>query len=410
MAYGVSRHNRPTCHDHRMSKLRLIWFWPGMGYADRPWTDHPDEDAFARGSNSVWELYTEAVKTANIENRHSEVRLTCRHEDREDVLVEVFPEETEGFEMGTVLIPPGIAALTPQARAELVLEATHAAASRLGQARGWDQAALDAARAHVLAAGLHFRWTGPAKTSPDRRHVAEPIYAIYPDGYGRVVVRIRRRATGEVVASSPIAPEHGLRSAFAENATTLRWRSRTQVEFTPGSGLAIDPSGATIRGSDHPEPIVVDLADPGTFGDPAGLPPVAYDPAAATVPAVRVWTPQEAGPRIRFVGGGFSDGVPARYWHELYRLLSQIEDPAWQSWWSAAAGYKTLDVTFDMYANTPGVSARRAAGDELRASIRRPVKSIHLERDKAGLARADVAALLSTVRRRTGLSEPPPFR
>jgi hypothetical protein len=130
--------------------LRHVWLWPGMGFPDRPWMDYPDEDAFARSANSVCELYSEAVRQASISTRHSELRLFCRHDSsRDDVLVMVHPENNEGFEMAVASLPSGVAALAPPARARLVLEVVHAAALRLGLARGWDAAALRAAQAHA---------------------------------------------------------------------------------------------------------------------------------------------------------------------------------------------------------------------------------------------------------------------
>ncbi|WP_213006799.1 hypothetical protein [Paractinoplanes toevensis] len=389
-----------------MSTLRLIWVQPAMGFPDRPWAEHPDEDAFARSANSVFELYSEAVRPAKIQNRHSELRIVAWHDiERDDALVTVHPELTEGFEMGVASLPPGIAELTPQARAELVLEVVHAAATRLGRDRGWDQAALDAARAHALAAGLHYRWTGPTRTSPDRRHVAEPTYAIYPDGYGRVVVHIRRRADRSVVAVSPLAATGGFTRAFD---CELRWRSKTVVEFMATSGLAIDRTGATVRGPDRPGRIRVDLDDPGTFGDPAGLPPVEYDSEAATVPRVEVRTPADLGPRIEFIGGGGMDEVPRAYSDPIHHLLGRLEGPEWQAWWSDAA-HPVLQIDYDFYANTAGISVRRA-GNDLRATLRRPAATLVSAPDLVELAHADVAALLTTVRRRTGLGEHPPLR
>ncbi|MEU4236183.1 hypothetical protein [Actinoplanes sp. NPDC026619] len=193
--------------------------------------------------------------------------------ERDDALVTVFPEETEGFESGVVLLPTGVAELTPQARAELALETVHAAATRLGCDRGWVQSARDRARAHVLAAGLRYRCRGPAKTSPDRKHVAQAVYAIYPDGYGRAVVQIRRRDDGTVVAVSPLAAEVwcGYLKDFAREPGKLRWPNRTTIAYQPGMGLSIGPSGATVRGHDRPAQIVVDRARAGAPVGHGGL-------------------------------------------------------------------------------------------------------------------------------------------
>lgn len=119
------------------------------------------------------------------------------------MLVEVYPDVTEGFEMAVAFLPPGIAALAPPARARLVLEVVHAAAMRLGGARGWDT----------------------------------------------------------VVCASPVAAVWGSSRSFADHAQTVRWRSKTLVQFQPDDGVSIGTTG-TDR-----SPVIVDLADPASFGD-----------------------------------------------------------------------------------------------------------------------------------------------
>lgn len=66
----------------------------------------------------------------------------------------VFTEPPDDFEMADVKLPDGVAALSAPARAALVLEVMHAAAIRLAEARGWDPAAFEAARAHVVEQGM----------------------------------------------------------------------------------------------------------------------------------------------------------------------------------------------------------------------------------------------------------------
>lgn len=280
-----------------------------MGFPERLWLDHRDEDAFARSANSVCALYSAAVREAQISTRHSELRLFCRHDgSRDDVLVMVHPEITEGFEMAVATLPAGIAALTPQSRARLVLSVVHAAAMRLGQARGWDSAALTAAHAHALAAGLRNRWDGPPKTSPDRRYVAQPRYVLGDDGYGRVVVQVRRRDDGTPVCASPVVA---------------------------------------------------------------------------------------------------TNDVPHAYARALQTLLGQLLEPQWQAWWSAA-DRTVLLISYDFAANETGIDARRSK-DTWQMTILRPTSTFPTLRDHAAAARRDVEAMLSTVRRRTGLGNHPPL-
>ena len=377
--------------------LRLIDVWPPSGRPGRPWLEDPDEDAFARSARSVCELYTEAVRQAAVQARHSELRIFCRHDgNRGDVLVTVHPEIHEGFEMAVALLPDGIARLTAAARAGLVLEVVHAAAARLGQERGWDEAALVAAREHALAAGLRYRWEGPAKTSPDRRHTAHPMYALCDDGYGRVVVQVRRREDGQVIAASAPAPALSTSAGFARSARTLRWRSRTVVELVPYGGPRNDERAL----------VALDLG-PGRLAE-LELSEHHDVPAAVTaVPRVVVRTPAETGPRIDVIGGGPTNDVPGAYLTTLDDLLNQLEQPAWQAWWSAG-GVQVLEVRYHFDATAAGPAVRRRKGT-VRADIRRPVSAFTAPEAAAGLARQDVEALLAEVRRRTGLGEHPPL-
>ncbi|MFC7534653.1 hypothetical protein, partial [Actinoplanes sp. GCM10030250] len=81
--------------------------------ANRPWLEHPDENMLVRSARSVCELYSQAVHQAGISNRHSEFRLLCHHDaGRKDVLVTMYPDVTDGFEMAGVSVPPGIADLS----------------------------------------------------------------------------------------------------------------------------------------------------------------------------------------------------------------------------------------------------------------------------------------------------------
>jgi hypothetical protein len=158
---------------------------------------------------------------------------------------------------------------------------------------------------------LRYRWKGPAKVSPDRRHTAHPDYVLHDDGYGRVTVRIRRRDDGEVVATSAPALAFSTSAGFARSARSLRWRSRTVVELIPYAGLSAGTAG-TVVWRDNRGLVTVDLERSGTTGRPPGEPPD-RPTTAEVVPRVVVQTPADAGPRIDVVGGGPMDDVPDAY-------------------------------------------------------------------------------------------------
>ncbi|WP_328471125.1 hypothetical protein OHA21_06420 [Actinoplanes sp. NBC_00393] len=370
-----------------MSHLRRIGFWPLSGFPDRPWMEHPDEDAFVRSARSVSELYSEAVREAQVPNRHSELRLFCHlDENRDDVQVTVFPDVTEGFEMGGAALPPGVAALPGPARARLVLEVLHAAVTRLGTVRGWDRTVLDAAHAHALASGLRYRWAGPAKTGPDRRHTARPVFVLHDDGFGRVVIEVRRRDDDRTVAVSQSSTAFSTLEGFQRSARTLRWRNRTTVDLVPWAGLFGDQQGLLTLDLTEPGPAIE--AEPEPAGD-------------AVLPAIVVRVPDDAGARIEVVGGGPMNDVPAAYQDTLDELLDQVRSEPWQAWWAAGAE-EVLEIWYDFAAAKPGVTVRHGNG-RWRTTIRRP----SFPGDPAALARADVEAMVAAVRRRAGLGEPP---
>jgi hypothetical protein len=235
------------------------------------------------------------------------------------------------------------------------------------------------------------------------------MYVMHDDGYGRVVVQVRRRDDGQTVAASAPVLAFSTSAGFARSARTLRWRSKKIVELVPYAGLSAGV-GRTVLWSDDHGLITVDLDDLESSGGPVELSLDEYhDVAAAMVetPAVVVQTPADAGPRIDVVGGGPMNDVPDAYVTALHGLLDQLRAPQWQAWWSTGSD-QVLEIWYDFAATTAGTAARRG-GDTLRTTIRRPAATFATGQDPAALARADVDAMLTTVRRRTGLGAHPPL-
>lgn len=390
-----------------MPKLRWVTVWPPTGPTDRPWADDVDEDAFGRSARSVCELYSEALRGADVPARYGELRLVCRVDgQRSDVLVTVQSQVADGCERAVVLLPSGIALLPAPVRARLVLETVHAAALRLGRERGWNAAALTAAAEHTQAAGLRYRWRSPPKSSPDRRHTAHATFWLGDDGNGRAVVEMRRRADGVRVAMSESAPAYNTSTSFAHSARTLRWCGNDRVEMTPAAALPIGPGRAVLL-ADRQELITVGVGDGPVGEEPADFSGTEHGDMAA-VPSVRVVADNETGSCVQVVGGCVERGVPDSYWTRLHHYLEQLTSSPWQAWWSAG-GDGVLEIWYDTAGVTTGVTARRFT-DGLRVRIRRPASTFASGAvDPAALARQDVDAMLSTVRRRAGLPAPPPL-
>ncbi|MBM2615913.1 hypothetical protein JIG36_10130 [Actinoplanes sp. LDG1-06] len=347
-----------------MTVLRTVEFAPPT------WDGEPDEDAFTRSARGIGELYSQGLAPARVAARCPRLQLHCYpHEPgRTAVEVTVFTEPTDEYEMAGILLPDGVAALPPRARAALVLDVMHGAALRMAQARGWDPAAFEAARAHVVAHDLRFRWIGPAKKSPGRTHVARPVFTIGDDGLARVVVEIRRAADDTLVACSP---ELATTDTHRRVAATLRWYDREIAQIDPGEG-------------------------PPQYTEVPELPPVTVRGEGANAP--------EAPPQITVIGGYTDDAVPETYHTALHVLLNQVS--TWTPWWSAADD-DVLEISYDLIAERPARVTARRGGNKLRVRIERPLATLASTPDPIALAHADIENLLAVVRRRAALGPHP---
>ncbi|WP_203806997.1 hypothetical protein [Paractinoplanes tereljensis] len=244
-----------------------------------------------------------------------------------------------GFEAGTITLPPGIAALPELARAALALEIVHAAASRLGIERGWDQGALDGARRHVLDRRLRFRWEGPAKISPDRTLTAHPVFVLHDDGYGRATIHVRRRDDGDLVVVSVPALAFSTSAGFARSARTLRWRGKRRVEMVPYEGLSAGVGKHEIW-RDSQGLLAVDLDDPATRGEPVAENDRAEVAPTDRIPAVVVRTYADREPVWLEVGLSDIEGLRPQTDADDEYYITQVDlaelagrSEQWRAWW-----------------------------------------------------------------------------
>lgn len=351
-----------------MAFLRHLHFWPDGGFVDPAWSAEPDEDAFARTARGVAELYSEGLAAQRIANRVGVLQLNCwPHEPgRTEVAVTVFTGPEPERESACVLLPDGVAALSPPARAALVLDVFHAAALLLGEARGWDRAALEAARAHAVRHDLRFTWHGPEKLSPNRRLTARPVFTVADDGSARLVVEIRRAADGVRLATGDPLTCAASARWFREVARTLRWHGSDRV-----------------------------TVDAGTGRQSVGVQPL---PRLTAAPYVT--------PPILVNGGLHDDAMPDAYGRASHLLVALLETPPWVRWWSAAPGL-FLEVGSDEDADAPARVTARRTGATIRVRINRPPADALRAGDPIALALADVTAAAALARDRAGLGPHP---
>lgn len=217
-----------------MTVFSTVEIWPFSGHPGSRWCWHPDEDAFVKTARRVCELYGEGLAQARLPSRATALRLwTDRHTDGDETRVEIELHFVEGFEAGNVSLPAGVADLSPDARAGLVLDVVHGAVGSLAAARGWPADAVEAARTHAVASDLRFEWAGRWKASPSRRLEARAVYRLLDDGYGRAAIEVRERASGDLVGRSVEALAFSTVQGLRRSARTLRWNGSDVVELVP---------------------------------------------------------------------------------------------------------------------------------------------------------------------------------
>lgn len=390
-----------------MARLRVVEFWPSTGLPGAAWSSDRGEDAFVKSARSVCELYSEALLSLQVQAPLSTLRFTCardRHPTDGEVLVEIFVDRAQGFELARVSLPNGVEDLEPEARALLSLEVVHDAVVRLGAARGWETDVLEVARRHALDQGLRFVWAGPWNSSPDRQHRARAVYRLADDGYGRVIIEIQRSSDETAVAVSEEALAFSTSEGFKRSARTLRWDGRDTAQLVPYCGLGGEEQGL-LRLDRTSQPggteLEVGLATPSA----GWLAPSEETEGFRVVVRARGANSSEVEPEIVVFAGGSRNQLARKYSTAFAALLGPAESPALLAWWSdAEAG--VLEITCSEEAGEPKIRTR-SGNNKLAAWIYRPITAIAGAGDPVLLARQDVMDLLAAVRRRTGLGPHP---
>lgn len=309
------------------------------------------------------------------------------------MLVDVHVDPTD-FESCVAHLPAGLAGLTPYARGHLVLDVVYGALLRLGQARGWDAAALEAARRHTVDHGLAFTWSSPWKANPGRALQARSVHRLDDDGYARVRVEVEERSTGRPLGATLEMIGFSTFEGIKRSAKTLHWAGPEAISIHPYIDLLGQSAGESRFGLGDLHAVNVDPPD---IGELAAL--------AVTVRGYGAAAPEQQ-PAIVVVGGGPMNGVPRAYRDALDALLSTIESE-WTEWWSGAEP-TLLEITY-IFGDVPKGVLVRVNGNWVTARIKRPTKSMATGRAAAQQAREDVRALMAKVATRLGLGAHPPL-
>lgn len=395
-----------------MATLRRVEFYPYSGFPDRSWDDDPENDAFAKAACGVVELYSARLAALELTPaRAASLRLNLdrREQDHHDVRVSL-RLDVPGWEVGTVVLPIGVALLSGLERALLVLDVIDAAMRRLATFRGWPTDDLDLVREHVKAPDLVFTWASAWKMSPDRRHRARASFVMNDDGTAHVRIEVAgTRADGREhsITSAPALTWVTLTS-FKEIAHTLRWKGSDKVSLDPMIGPAGIGNNAALELSPKDKSSAVGGGEPHAGPGPdAGAP----TPRSEHVlrPAVTVMD-QPSGARIVMMGGISVTGVPVQYRRALDRLLEQLEEPPWLLWWSGA-DLDALEIWYSHHWSEKGArSVTRRGKNKLMADIQRPVETFQGQPDLPKLALQDVTSLVEAIGVKMKLAPPPTLR
>lgn len=373
-----------------MGTWRTVDVWPCSGFPDRPWQEHPDDDAFVRSAQRVWRTYARALPALELPLKAGHLRVFMDSDPTRRIADPAAPAtvtitrlENEWRNNAIVRLPPGVSQLSPCARGLLALDVLHASAIRLAELAGWDPERVVPAREYVLEQNLEFTWHSPWKSSPDRKHKARAAYRIDDDGLGRMRFEV---TDGSRTMSTPwglTAPNYG----YA--AKTLRW----------------DGSGAlTFASFDHR----VGRADLADLADLAPPPPPGIT-VDSVRPLVTHWAPPPPPANfVNFVGGGDTGALTRRFTGTLWRLFEQMESPSWQAWW-APSQLGVLQLMLELGPGTPPpvFYVRKTTG---KVDARLRVASVPAGVDPAAHAHALTLELLDKIRQRSGLGMHPDLR
>lgn len=224
-----------------MARFSRVDLYPFTGFPDRLWDStlyppgDPLRDAVLRAARPVTALYSEALPHDVTGPRSTLLVSITQGSSADGVALTVWEREPdEGPEWGFATLCSEVGRLDARGRAALVLDVVHAAVLELARARGWDPVRFDACREHVMRQDFAYRWAGPWRSSPDRRHQARAAYTLSePDGFGRVRLEVRRRGEDEVCAVGPPAIAFCDATRFASGASTLGWHGSGHVAMAP---------------------------------------------------------------------------------------------------------------------------------------------------------------------------------
>ena len=259
-----------------MPRLREIYVYPYVGWADRPWpgqrprdSEEPwddallDLDAGARSARRVTESVSQALKALGVEAPRGQLMLELRLGDGDAVELEFLERFLDPSDRmtGRVRIPSGFRLRTPVERASMLGEAVIETAHRRAVLHGWDVDAVDEALRAVADGGFRAFAESPWKPTRDRRRQVRLRGEIADDGFLRMRVEIDDSAAGGGLRRSDAVLGWVWLENVARAAKKMRFEGNSVLRFGSGSAdhefeAVVDlETGAATRTPRAPEPL-----------------------------------------------------------------------------------------------------------------------------------------------------------
>jgi hypothetical protein len=191
-------------------------------------------DAFLKQSTGVCELYSWHLADAEpVPAQTSWVRfvpVTDAAEADGGIAADPARSSDGEGEVCIVLMDDALPALPPEERPRAYLDWLQEQLLHLAAIRGWPVRGFEESYERCIADGCRFRWTGSARTSPDRRLKAVPEYEIDPDGDGWLRLAVDGPGIPTAVTGGPwdCLPAYGY---MRRSAKSLRWADAGAVSI-----------------------------------------------------------------------------------------------------------------------------------------------------------------------------------
>jgi len=231
-----------------LAQLKTLYLYPYSGWEEVPWGQGRgdrgpyddatlDLDATARTSRRVFEAVNVGLRDLGIDSRRSSYSMSIWHSKSADV--EVDPDLryfTQGF-VGGIAIPSGFRFVEPDLRAEVLLACMSTTIHALGDREGWDSTAVDRVVADFRSSGYKCEWTGPWRSTRDRKLRVRMSMRLADDGYGRWRLNVATKDSEDPFLQTEEVLGWTWVDNFIRSSKSMKFVSPSTLLVGSGSGI-----------------------------------------------------------------------------------------------------------------------------------------------------------------------------